>query len=95
MTLEDFASFVGSTFIAECDPAPVGIDLIEALPLRNRAKLERPPFVLVFRSTPEVKLIEGGYILRCGEWGPGLIHMAPAQPPLGGEAGNYYHAVFN
>lgn len=95
MTLEEFTPLVGSTFIAECDPAPVGIELIEASPLRNRAGLERPPFVLVFRSTAAVKLIEGGYVLRCGAWGPGLIHIVPAQPPLGGEAGNYYSALFN
>jgi hypothetical protein len=95
MTLEEFAPLVGSTFVAECDPAPVGIELIEAMPLRNSAGLQRPPFVLTFRTTVAVKLIEGSYVLRCGDWGPGMIHMVPAQPPMGGQAGNYYTALFN
>jgi hypothetical protein len=96
MTLDEFTPLVGSTFIADCEPAPVGIKLIEASPLRNNAKLERPPFVLIFCSPPAVSLIEGGYVLRCGEWGPAAIHMGPIIPPASGMAGHhYYQAIFN
>ncbi len=95
MTLDEFTPLVGYTFIAECDPAPIGITLVEASALRKNLKLERPPFILIFRSPLTAQLIAGAYVLRCGEWGPGLIDLNSLIAPQGGQPGYYYQAIFS
>lgn len=95
MTLDEFTPLVGYTFIADCDPVPLGIVLTEASPLRKGPKLDRPPFILIFRTPPTAQLTGGAYVLRCGEWGPGLIDLHPVVAPQGGEPGYYYQSIFN
>lgn len=95
MTLDEFTPLVGYTFLADCEPQPVGIELIEATPLRTDPNSPRPPFVLIFRSDPMAQLIGGSYVLRCGEWGPGMIDIHPVAAPFGSPPGFYYQAVFN
>lgn len=93
--LEEFTPLVGQTFSAECDPAPVGIVLVEATAGRKSAKLERQPFILIFRSPLAVQLIAGAYVLRCGEWGPALIDLMPTAAPQDAAVGCYYQAIFS
>jgi hypothetical protein len=94
MTLDEFTPLVGYSFIADCDPQPVEIELVEATALRNDPAFERPPFILIFRSDPMAQLISGAYVLRCGEWGPGMIDIHPITAPLGNEPGYYYQSIF-
>lgn len=93
--LEEFTPLVGHTLIADCDPRPVDLHLVEASPLVNRAGLERPPFILILRSAPDAVLISGSYVLRGDAFGPDPIDIAQIAPPLSGEPGHYYQAVFN
>jgi|HubBroStandDraft_1064217.scaffolds.fasta_scaffold393231_2 hypothetical protein len=95
MTIGEFAPMVGQTLLADCSPKPVEITLVSAQPLTNYAGLERPPFVLVFRTPPEVLLVMGTYAMRCGEWGPDLIYIEQMSSPTPGDTAHYYQAVFN
>lgn len=95
MVLEEFLPLVGRQFIANCEPTEVEIQLIEASPLRDRGVTERPPFILIFRTSPEAMLMEGSYVLRCGKWGPDRIAIWPTLAPARAEPGYYYQAVFN
>ncbi len=87
---------VGQVLLADCQPRPAELTLVEASPLIQRAVTERLPFILVFRSKPEVQLVEASYVLRCGEFGPELVYIIPMGPQVGNSTlGNYYQAVFN
>lgn len=93
--LDEFVPFVGQTLWADCDPAPVPLALIEATPLMNRAGLDRPPFLLVFRSAPEALLMSAEYVMRGERFGPVRISLMQLARPSAGSPGHYYQAVFN
>ena len=95
MTLDEFTPMVGQTLLADCNPEPVEIALTSASPLPNHAQIERPPFILVFRTPPEIVLVAGIYAMKCGEWGPDLIYMEEMAPPDLTDKGHFYQAVFN
>jgi hypothetical protein len=94
--LHEFEPMVGQVILADCQPRPVELVLVEASPLKQRGVIERLPFILIFRSDPKAQLVEGAYKLRCGEFGPELVHIIPIGPQIGnGIPGNYYQAIFN
>jgi hypothetical protein len=95
MTLDEFAPMVGQTLLADCEPKPVEIQLASADPLPSRGPVERPPFILVFRTPPEVVLAAGIYAMKCGEWGPDLIYIEQTASPDRKDKGHFYQAVFN
>lgn len=95
MLLEEFVPLIGHVFAADCEPNTVEVRLVEANPLRPNAIAPRPPFILIFYTPPEVFLVEGSYILRCGKWGPDRISISPTIAPPDGDAGYYFQAVFN
>lgn len=95
MVLEEFLPLVGKRFIANCDLAEVEIALVEASPLKDHGMADRPPFLLVFHTPPEVQLLDGNYILKCGNWGPDRISIWSLIPPVNAAPGYYYQAVFN
>ncbi len=95
MVIEEFLPLVGSHFLADCDPEPVKIKLIEATPLRPNPVVARPPFILVFHTAPDVRLLEGSYVLRCGQFGPDLVYLSSMIAPPNSDKGYYYQAVFN
>lgn len=93
--IDEFLPLRGRTLIADCEPRAVELELLEVTPLVNHAKLDRPPFILVFRSLPEAMLTTGAYVLSGNGFGPDLVHLIqitklPNSPP-----GHYYQAVFN
>lgn len=94
--LHEFEPLVGQVLLADCQPRVAELVLVEASPINQRSVTERLPFILIFRSKPEVQLVEAAYSLRCGEFGPELVHIIPLGPQTGdGVPGNYYQAVFN
>lgn len=93
--LGELTPLVGKQLTAECEPRPVPLWLLEASPMTNHARLDRPPFVLVFRSAPEALLTSGTYIMRGDGFGPDLIDIIQIVRPATGAPGNYYQAVFN
>lgn len=94
--LHEFEPMVGQVLLADCQPRPAELVLVEARPAKHPSVIERLPFTLIFRSKPEVQLVEAAYKLRCGEFGPELVHIIPISPHAGnGVPGNYYQAVFN
>lgn len=94
--LHEFTPMVGQTLLVDCQPRVAELVLVEASPLNQRTVTERLPFILIFRSKPEVQLVEATYAMRCGEFGPELIYIIPMGPQVGdAPAGNYYQAVFN
>lgn len=95
MLLEEFTPLLGRVFSADCEPKAAEITLVEAYPLRESAYANRPPFMLIFHSSPEVFLVEGVYVLRCANWGPDRISIAPIIAPADGMPGQYYQAVFS
>jgi len=95
MTMSEFAPMVGQVLLADCNPKPAELKLVEMRPLTNRGLVERPPFELVFRSAPEILLITGIYAMRCGDWGPDLIYIEQIAALGFKEPGHYYQAVFN
>lgn len=95
MVLEEFTPLVGRAFTADCEPRSVDLELVEASALRPNALSARPPFILVFRSGVDAMLADGGYILRCGGWGPDIIYLLSLTPPADAPPGFYYQAVFN
>lgn len=95
MTIDEFEPLVGQWMTADCNPEPVKIKLIEASPLRHNEALDRPPFMLIFHSAPEVQLLDGGYVLRCGQFGPDIVHISSMIAPFKAEPGFYYQAIFN
>lgn len=95
MTLDEFSGLVGEWFLADCEPEPVKIRLLEATASRPNDMASRPPFVLVFYTPPTARLLDGGYVLRCGQFGPDLVHINSLMPPANAEPGFYYQAIFN
>lgn len=95
MILDEFLPHVGQAFVANCNPKPVALTLIEASPLRQFGPTDRPPFILVFYTPPETMLVSGSYEMRCGNFGPDLITINDMIPPARAQAGYYYQAVFN
>jgi hypothetical protein len=94
--LHEFEPMVGQVILADCQPRAAELVLVEASPIKQRTVTERLPFILIFRSKPEVQLVEAAYKLRCGEFGPELVHIIPLGPHVGDDVpGNYYQAVFN
>lgn len=95
MFLDEFTPMVGQTLLADCNPKPVELKLVEAAALPNLGKVERHPFILIFRSPPEILLVAGIYAMRCGEWGPDLIYIEQTMSPDPQDNGHFYQAVFN
>jgi len=86
---------LGNIFLADCSPQTAELHLVEISPSRNFAQLDRPPFILIFRSAPEVLLVSGSYALRSDGFGPDLIDIIQIASPAAGTPGHYYQAVFN
>ncbi len=95
MTLDEFIPMVGQTLLADCSPKPVELQLVEAKPLPNLSGVERHPFLLMFRTPPEILLVTGIYAMKCGEWGPDLIYIERTMSPNPKDPGYFYQAVFN
>jgi hypothetical protein len=95
MFLEEFTPLIGRAFFADCEPRTVELTLLEAYPLRSTFMNQRPPFILIFHTPKDIFLVEGMYILRCGDWGPDRISIGPTMPSPGSEPGHYYQAIFN
>jgi hypothetical protein len=96
MFIEEFAPLLGQTLYADCEPRPAPLKLVEVRALPAHAVIERLPFILIFHTTPEIFLVSGSYALRCGEFGPALVHISPTLAPLHDKLpGQYYQAVFN
>ncbi len=93
--LSELAPLVGQTLVADCEPKSVLLELVEASPLVNHAKLDRPPFILIFRSAPDAQLVAGTYVMRGKGFGPDLIDIAQTVTPNTAAPGHYYQAVFN
>lgn len=93
MNFHEFEPLVGQTFLADCDPRPAELKLMEARPVRLTGDIPIPQFILIFRSAPAVLLVSGIYTMRCGLFGPEMIYIAPT---LGAkDGGQYYQAVFS
>jgi hypothetical protein len=95
MTIGEFTPMVGQNLLADCSPAQVELKLVSAKPLPNLAQIERPPFLLIFRTVPEILLVTGTYAMKCGEWGPDLIYIEQTASPDPKDEGHFYQAVFN
>jgi hypothetical protein len=95
MLLEEFLPLVGKTLLADCEPRPAELILVEASAARFGGQPDRPPFTLIFRSSPAAFLVSGSYAMRAGEFGPALIYISEIAPPAGSPPGHYYQAVFN
>jgi hypothetical protein len=96
MDFHEFEPLVGEIFVADCDPGPAELELVEARAIRMSGSILRPQFILIFRSAPSVFLVSGTYALRCGLFGPELIYIEPTLPPPAAAAGGrYYQAAFN
>lgn len=93
--LGELTPLVGSTLMAECEPRAVPLELLEATPLTNHARLDRPPFILIFRSPPDAQLVAGTYVMSGKGFGPDLIDIAQVVTPNTAAPGHYYQAVFN
>jgi hypothetical protein len=91
----DFTPLVGRTLWAQCDPNAVELELMEATPLVNRAELDRPPFILIFRSAPKALLVSATYQLHGHGFGPEPVDLIQIARPASGPPGHYYQAVFN
>ena len=81
--------------LADCNPKPVELKLTSARALPDNGPAERPPFILVFRTPPEILLVTGIYAMRCGEWGPDLIYIEQMAARDLNDTGHFYQAVFN
>lgn len=95
MVLQEFLPLIGQWLLADAEPEPIKIKLVEASPWRANDAALRPPFILVFHTGPDVRLLEGTYVLRCGDFGPDLINISDMLPPVGAEPGYYYQSNFN
>lgn len=86
---------VGQMLVADCSPTPVEIKLVSAKPMPNLSGVERHPFLLMFRTPPEVLLLTGIYAMKCGEWGPDLVYIEETMSPDPKDDGHFYQATFN
>jgi hypothetical protein len=81
--------------LADCEPRPVELTLMEASPSRFGGQPGRPAFSLIFRSAPAALLIAGSYAMRADNFGPALVYISEIGPPAGSPPGHYYQAIFN
>lgn len=96
MVLDEFIPLVSQPFTVDATPAEISIILVEAKPLKPNDYAERPPFLLIFSSAPDVMLVAGHYAMAAKGFGPDLIYIAQTNPPPGDKSGrHYYQAVFN
>lgn len=95
LCLADFVPLVGRTLWAECDPNAVELELMEATPLRDCGMVDRPPFILIFRSGPKALLVSATYQLHGHSFGPEPVDLIQIARPASGPPGHYYQAVFN
>lgn len=95
MVLEEFSSLVGEEFTFDCTPAPIKLRLIEAEPLLDRGDMPRPPFILVFRSSPDIMLLDGLYTVSHTQLASAPIAIGSLVVAPGSEPGHYYQAIFN
>ena len=95
MVLDEFLPYVGREFLADGAPATVALTLVEAKSLPDTGVADRPPFNLLFRSTPDILLVSGIYALQTGGFGPNAVYISPIIAPPRSEPGYYYQAVFN
>jgi len=95
IAFDEFLPMVGQTLLANCSPKPVEIKLVSAKPLPNLGGVERQPFILLFRTPPEILLVAGIYAMKCGEWGPDLIYIEQTISPDPKDDGHFYQATFN
>ena len=92
----EFEPLVGQTFVADCNPRPAELKLERAVPIRMTGAIVRPQFTLIFSSSPSVFLVASTYTLRCGQFGPEMIDLAPIIAPAENGAGrHYYQATFS
>ena len=95
MLMSEFEPLVGQYFVANCDPEPVKIKLVDVKPLTPSGLDIRPPFIMIFHTPPNAYLVGGHYVMRCGQFGPEVIHIASMIAPPNAEPGYYYQSVFN
>jgi hypothetical protein len=93
--IEEFLPLIGQVFDVKCDPKNVSLTLTEATPGRQRAFDDRPPFTLIFHSSPNILLVDGLYVMTCGGFGPDSVFIVPTIAHPGAAPGYYYQAVFN
>lgn len=93
LTRELFSDKVGQTWVIDEPGAPaIELTLAEVEALRNYAKLEREPFVLLFTTRGDFVLPQRSYALRHAALGQMEIFLVPV-----GREGDVtsYEAVFN
>lgn len=96
MVLSEFAPLVGHNFRVNTSPDELEIDLVEAKAMQPNSMAERPPFLLIFRSSPDAVLMAGSYVMKAKGFGPDLIYISQTNPPPGDRSGHhFYQAVFN
>ena len=87
----EFEPLVGQTFVAHCEPKPAELLLEQVVSVRMTGAILRPQFTLIFSSAPSVLLVPATYEMRCGQFGPVAIDIAPVNPPPGAKEGRYYY----
>ena len=95
MILEEFVPLVGTALLVDCQPDAARLTLVSAKPLPATAQADRPPFSLMFRSEPDVLLVDGSYVMRGDAFGPDRIFISSLVAPSQSPPGYYYQAVFN
>jgi hypothetical protein len=96
MVLAEFLPLIGQEFLLDATPDEIAITLTEAYPLRPNASADRPPFMLIFRSSADIVLLTGLYRMRTKNFGPDLIHITQTSAPAREKPGfNYYQATFS
>lgn len=93
--IDAFLPLIGQNFDVNCDPKTVQIKLIEARPGRQRGFDDRPPFTLIFHSSPQILLVDAIYVMKSQNFGPDAIFLSSLLQPPGSEPGYYYQATFN
>lgn len=94
--IEEFQPLLGRTFLADCDPKPAALILVDVQPGRQTPGVARQAFRLLFRSAPDAVLVPGMYVMKSDGFGPDIIYIERTQAPSEDFAeGHYYQAVFN
>ena len=91
LTAEDFDPYVGAMFSVASEPQAASIQLVSVKPLISGALAHRAAFSLFFRSSPQISMVSGAYMMSCGGFGPLHIHLTPVLSPPGERL---YEAVF-
>ena len=92
LSVEDFEPWLGAVFTLDADPDPVSIQLIKIAPRMTTSLSHRKvAFSLIFRSQPDVMLLDGIYAMTSGRFGPVNVHITPVMSPPGER---HYEAVF-